>query len=380
MLLRALREKKDLEAKVLEAIAQDASFAPLRSAWVSFAGSGNPVDQGNLLYFLLGNVLAGEPAEEVLARLRAFAAKGTSGGWWYAAISGITVEHVCALAAGIDIVPWEDVEDSSQKERLLPTRWRPESLEGLRPRPNCALRFKFPERQVLFPNAFDGSMTDSMRELETITKQSGNVLRAITALLGQPVAMLGCWPSASDRTLQQFVGATFQFGDALNDVAMFGPSHRPVTLDVQAASKLFESLERFHGSDADAIKTALDRLILALRQLSTVGKAIDLGIALEVILLHEMDGYQGELSYRSAMRGTHFVGGDRANQKATFKTLKDVYALRSIAVHKGRLPDSAKDTETLDRGIRLITDIARKIIELERFPNWEDDYVFAIDK
>jgi hypothetical protein len=180
--------------------------------------------------------------------------------------------------------------------------------------------------------------------------------------------------------LQQFCGVTFHFGDALNDRALFGPSLSPVTLDVPAAGRLFESLERFHGNDAHAIKTALDRIILALRQFSTVGRAIDLGIALEVILIHEMNGLQGELSYRSAMRGAHFLGGDRANQKATFKTLKDSYGLRSKAVHKGRLPDDAEVTEKLERGMVLITSIARKIIELGRFPNWEDDYVFSVDK
>ncbi len=180
--------------------------------------------------------------------------------------------------------------------------------------------------------------------------------------------------------MQQFCGVTFHFGDALNDRALFGPSLSPVTLDVPAAGRLFESLERFHGNDAHAIKTALDRIILALRQFSTVGRAIDLGIALEVILIHEMNGLQGELSYRSAMRGAHFLGGDRANQKATFKTLKDSYGLRSKAVHKGRLPDDAEVTEKLERGMVLITSIARKIIELGRFPNWEDDYVFSVDK
>lgn len=380
MLLRAFRAKKDLETKILEAVALDPSFGSLRSAWVSFAGSGNPVNYGNLPAHLVGNVLAGEPAEEVLDRLRAFAAKGTSSGWWYAAISGVTVPNVSEFATGIDLVPWAEVQDSSQKERLSPTKWRPESLEGLRPEPNCALRFKFPERRVLFPNALEGSLANSMPELDSIHKKIANAIRAITALLGRPVAVLGSWPTASDQVLQQMCGATFQFGDALNDVAMFSPSNNPVTLDVDAAGKLFESLERFHGNDANAIKTALDRIILALRQFSTVGKAIDLGIALEVILLHEMNGEQGELKYRSAMRGAHFVGGDKANQKVTFKTLKDVYDLRSKAVHTGRLPDDATVTEKLERGMLLITAIARKIIELEKFPNWEDDYVFSVDK
>ena len=109
-----------------------------------------------------------------------------------------------------------------------------------------------------------------------------------------------------------------------------------------------------------------------------VDKAIDLGIALEVMLLHEMnDPERGELRYRSAVRGAHFLGGDSSERLSNFNWLKKVYDLRSKAVHLGHISGNANDTEVLQKGAILCSRIAMKIIEMGRFPIWEEEYVFS---
>ncbi len=65
-------------------------------------------------------------------------------------------------------------------------------------------------------------------------------------------------------------------------------------------------------------------------------QAIDLGIALEALLLHELGKEdRGELRYRLSLRGAWLGGGDEQERAEIQRTLKAVYDLRSRAVHAG---------------------------------------------
>lgn len=378
VLMRALRERQDIEGAIGEMVALDPTFGSLRTGWVDFAGAGHEFGPHELPIVLLENVLSGESAGEVLRRFRAFVEKGTSSGEWYGAISGVTISEACEIAPGIDLVPWAEVPDCPQRTLLSGKEYRPGILVGLRPKSNCALRFKLPERRVLFSSAADHPRSAAeLSESADIQQRAENVRRAMTAVSGGAVAILGAWLHASELVLRQTLGTALLIGDALNDVAMFGPSIKPAALDAELASTIFNRLEGFHGNDAEVLKTALDRIGFALRQRAMANKAIDLSIALEVLLLHEKNGSKTELSYRSAVRGAHFLGGNKWERLANFKHLKDVYDLRSKAVHSGRISGSAKEEKILEKAVELSVGIARKLIELGRFPKWEEEFVFS---
>ena len=64
--------------------------------------------------------------------------------------------------------------------------------------------------------------------------------------------------------------------------------------------------------------------------------SIDLGIALEALLLHEQNKKnRGELRFRLGLRGAWLVGSDGNERAEILKLLREVYDLRSIAVHSG---------------------------------------------
>ncbi len=71
------------------------------------------------------------------------------------------------------------------------------------------------------------------------------------------------------------------------------------------------------------------------------------------------------------------MGGNKWERLANFKHLKDVYDLRSKAVHSGRISGSAKEEKILEKAVELSVGIARKLIELGRFPKWEEEFVFS---
>ena len=109
------------------------------------------------------------------------------------------------------------------------------------------------------------------------------------------------------------------------------------------------------------MRIGVDRFKQALRRTNDIDKAIDLGIAIEVILLHSFDPTdRGELKYRSSLRGAMFLGGDKPDRVKTFNLLKDAYDLRSKAVHAGTLATKKKKPtppkQTLELAARALSD------------------------
>ena len=81
------------------------------------------------------------------------------------------------------------------------------------------------------------------------------------------------------------------------------------------------------------LRIAIDRLYQALLRKKSVNQAIDLGIALEVVLLHGIgEADRGEMRYRTSIRGAAFLGENKADRVVIFKRLKEAYDLRSKAV------------------------------------------------
>jgi hypothetical protein len=128
-------------------------------------------------------------------------------------------------------------------------------------------------------------------------------------------------------------------------------------------------------SDKAVLRIGLDRLSQALRKGQKTDKAIDLGIALEAMLLHGIG--RDELSYRAA-----FLGGSADERLGTFKLVRDAYQLRSSAVHTGKVSEGGKPlaVEVLRDASITCAALARKLIERGSFPSWESEYVVGTDQ
>jgi hypothetical protein len=133
-------------------------------------------------------------------------------------------------------------------------------------------------------------------------------------------------------------------------------------------------------SDKAVLRIGLDRLSQALRKGQKTDKAIDLGIALEAMLLHGIG--RDELSYRAAVRAATFLGGSADERLGTFKLVRDAYQLRSSAVHTGKVSEGGKPlaVEVLRDASITCAALARKLIERGSFPSWESEYVVGTDQ
>lgn len=82
------------------------------------------------------------------------------------------------------------------------------------------------------------------------------------------------------------------------------------------------------------LRIPLARLRSAIREINPVDAAIDLGIAVEAIFI---PGEYQELTYKLSLRAGWYLGQDSESRLAVAELFRDLYHLRSIAVHTGNL-------------------------------------------
>lgn len=104
------------------------------------------------------------------------------------------------------------------------------------------------------------------------------------------------------------------------------------------------------------LRIPLERLNNAVKRLATCDRAIELGIAYESLLGKDKDP-DPEISITSALRenGTLLHGGSEEKRKEVSDLIRDIYSIRSKAVHKGKLHRQMKfgNIGTVDTEARL---------------------------
>ena len=122
------------------------------------------------------------------------------------------------------------------------------------------------------------------------------------------------------------------------------------------------------------LRIPLERLNQGRRRQSLADRAIDFGVALES-LLDDQDN-PGEFTHKVSVRGTLLGARDIEGRKLVRDQLRDLYALRSRAVHAGTLRPKIKGgrrtEEVLDSGGDLIASLIGEIVSRRKFPIWSE--------
>ena len=118
----------------------------------------------------------------------------------------------------------------------------------------------------------------------------------------------------------------------------------------------------------------LHRLNEAIKHQNAVDRALDLGIALEALLLaHQPSKEQLSLQFR--LRGAWLLGENGQQRTALYEVFNKLYAYRSFAAHSGAVaPTKTPEEEvkkTLSDGLTLCADAIRKIVDMSGFPAWD---------
>ena len=190
---------------------------------------------------------------------------------------------------------------------------------------------------------------------------------SLLALAGTPSVYRMFWVQPEDWMMSAGITAGWQWSSS--DPAI---SEQPVPQDIEAEAAAYFALP---AADRNRyLRIPLDRLNRALLDRDFADKAIDLGIALEALLLHESGDprERGELKYRLGLRAAWLLGEDAAERQKVQTTIGKLYDLRSRAVHSGEIDRNAKTGTQLHQASELCARLIGRIIELEMLGvNWK---------
>ena len=379
-----LRKVSHKAVQLGSAIKKDASFGLLRGGWLQNRGRGGIIQDLALPSLLISQAIAGRAPDKLVKQARAFATSRESSVTWYFALAGVATGTRFHLAKNIQLIPWSDVPACAQKRDFELERssrdWLDESLirPALRATASAAIRIRFKKAQVLFRSA-EAEKVSLERQANEDVAMLDNVrdaTRCLNLLSSSAVLDLGNWPVFDDPFASLLGSSGISYSSDIFDQSVALATWHPEAVDSSPVSQLFRLFDKFDRSDKDVMRMALDRLSQSMRKRNDVDRAIDLGIALEMLLLHESE--RGELKYRFSVHGAMLLGGNKAERMATYKLLQNVYDLRSSAVHRGILKtrsSSGSPHAVLNAATAIGQRIGKKLIRLGAFPDWEADYV-----
>ncbi len=274
---------------------------------------------------------------------------------YYIPLSGVSVENPFDIAVGLTMVNWSHVRPSQQK-----TLFENHLKSVMERNPS---REHMPEA-VIRTNATVSLFNEL--EFESLTN-------LCTLISGKSVVVLGKWKSAVDWSTNESHTGTENsdpnFNRDITDMELKKATYEPVAISPEDLISIYQSFQKMHSKDKNKINLVMNRVSSSLRRNKTIDRIIDIGIAMETLL---MDGNK-ELKYRCAIRAAVYCGGTSGERQSTFELFKDTYDHRSKAVHEGEIEPSSETNVFRDYQIveRKLRQIVNKIIKEGSIPDWE---------
>jgi hypothetical protein len=295
-----------------------------------------PFTADNMAAALIERVIDGVSASQALTELVELVSSKTAKIYALKAIAGVTMEGVIELEAGVAVMPAADAPPSLARETMFDI-----SREGSRLYRGSVVTKAPPQAALIIR----GQMTvihaaeRNLKEHQDLTAYI--VSRQERALASLALSGGGCAPYVvSESSWINHPAYPYSgFGGG-----GFGTHHGVFptmggAVDSGLAVEFYEKLGTMKDAERAVLFRATERLARSRSHPLKVDQAIDLGIAAEMIFLHEMSGDRGELRFRTALRAAWLLGKDGKDRRAVFDCMRKAYDARSAAVHTGALAD-----------------------------------------
>ncbi len=331
-----------------------------------FRGMG--IQTANVAGWLVNQAIR-RSSEAVVADFLAFLRSNSVNVQFVLALAGINLEAEHQLLDDVRLVPFSTLPRSMQTDLVDPF-----GITNIRPfgtKPTSAL---------VMPG------TVSPAYLRTGQRPQGHwvefdhlqVVQLLLTLVGpRAVAPVAGWIQISDPGMPLTGSAsTATYGGYDLNVfnAMKSGSFQPFDQHCAEATAIVTEASAFatvNPKHWPTILISLSRLNQSLGHSDPVDCAIDLGVALEALLLD--DSKDQELAYRMRLRGAWLLASDAESRMKALITLRDVYSLRSAAVHRGILSDKkdrSQHMEALWEGMVACQRMIRTIVQHGFPPDW----------
>jgi hypothetical protein len=273
-----------------------------------------------------------------------------------AALEGIDCDQTIDLTEELQLIPGGQVPQRVGEDMI--SVQRPKNLPPLPVGPRelhhtAALIWRYEEHPVY---------TASEEPLSDVVKLTDlyDVASCLTALGGVAPLPLAGWHDFEDPVPGMTGSMTVVHDPEIDLPRKFEPG----PFDPENAQTIVQQYLRLDESSKDKLRIPLQRLNLALRRRQMEDRAIELGIALESLLLAD-SGSNIDLTLRIGLRGALLLGGDITVRRRHDRLLKNVYWVRSKAVHGGKVPQECKGQrveQILSDGLDLCAALLRTMI------------------
>lgn len=348
--------RQENEREIDAALANGPPFDAYCKIWIFTGDGGREIAQPKFGGWAIDRLVSGVSPQDILSMFEAEAAESIG---YYAEVSpllGVQIDADCLLADGLVI--------EAEREELFARLLQASSFQrmGL-PTGTAMLRQTYTvipafsqQSEGLFEA--DASVTSPVQAERDATRRRVRLacLLVSSGAVELPLSILepkrdACLVAGEGNS----AGRSFH---ALPQVSF------PVS--ASEVSETFVQLGDFR--EFDSLARAIDRLGRARLAMSEVDKALELGMAAEIALMHDHGKSNTEIRYKVGHRAAWLLGSDSVERAAMFKEMRDLYDARSSAVHTGSL--SSKSSLDLASADALVARVLRAILSLGRFPDW----------
>ena len=360
-----------LRMELEQFLQEDRTYA---ATYAIFGGMGS----GSTLQEILENLVKAAIVHEPKAAAKAFYDELASGCLPYREyflLTGIRVENEIQVWDGISLIPLPNSTQNlpgflSDLSRIDPTEFLSKTL--LRVDMSVSPLLHKQEGDYTIQSGPDEHFTTAVHSTDAPDFDIGKFFLALTLVSEHPVLAAIRWTYLSDEhTFDLRIGP----GSGYVASSMEASSAVVSETQVSEAVDLYFKIAALPTGVYDQLRIPIDRWVKSKSHQGHVDKMIDLGIAMESFYLR---GIRDELSFRFRLRASLYLG-DGIEQRRRLKTqFRQIYQIRSAAVHEGTLPSHVKVEgndvrirEFIERSQDLFKRSLLKVIEIGQLPDWD---------
>ena len=293
----------------------------------------------------------------------------------YFLLSGIKVEKEVQVCDGISLVP---LPNSTQHlPGFLSDLFRVDSSDFLSKTlltvdMSVSPLLHRPEQDYTIQSGPDRHFNIAVRSADHPDFDLGKFFLALTLVGENPVFTAIRWTYLSDDSifdLRISPGSGYSHDTRRASTTVFSEAQ------VREAVNLFGKITALPQGVYKRLQIPIDRWVKSKTHQGYVDRMIDLGIALESFYLC---GIRDELSFRLRLRAALYLGDGIQQRTQLKKEVRQIYDIRSEAVHEGTVPEqvrvegqTVRMSEFLERSQELFKRSLLKVIENGRLPDWD---------
>ena len=325
-------------------------------------GGSISVELAKIARLLLARAVVTNEVEGTAQRFVSYVRENTADAIAVMALSGLEVDQEIKFGPHVSLLPMDKLPRSSHRGTALGQHFMSPNFGKLS---TLVTKFKY---GPVFYTPKNPQPPEELAAYLSVDRAASLLWEAsnLLGVAGVYPQYHGSWVQPDDWLMRTGISPNGKFSPF---GAQFGREQAVQKDEIEAIAASYFSLDP--TSRRKVLRIPLDRLSRAGRQADLADRAIDLGIALEGLLLHDLGSERGELSFRLSLWGAWLIGDDANARNEIQKSLKQLYDLRSRVVHSGSIAQTSENENKIKRAVKHCQTLIRRMIELKCEVDWQ---------